>query len=534
MKHATVLLALLSSSLLQAQVPGVEWMRTAGEFSQFGKHLSAVGMNGYIYTAARAMNPDYGNGFVVADEGIVLARYDSTGTIDWCQGISTSPVEFEDVTSIAVTSTGGVWVLGQFTSTTLTVGGTVLTNMGSSSSFLARYSVLGAVEEVHSWGGTGSSITNASDLCIDGMDRVHVTGATDATSITVDGVTMTNSGTGLQLYTLAFDANGTALWGVMSASPGGTASGRAISVDASLRTYIAGVASTDLVINGTTLPVGNQDKAVLLTFDNVGALTHMEVMADCVPVDMAVDDAGHAYVCGFVVNSAVFGNDTLVPSVLDGFVAAFPGNGTCDWVVGVSGAQDNEICYSVALDNSHTHLISSGIFTFDAWFGPLHVQSGMVPSDGFIMHLDTAGAVNWVKDMTDNGPTLYAQALYDANDRIHTSGLTQSTQIYLDEIVGITAPTIGFLARFDGLVMAVPQAEEQQDALVYPNPNNGIFTLDLPRDARAIIIADARGRELQRMAVRSSRSSFLVATSGVYFVSVVSDSGRTVQRIVVD
>ncbi|MFZ1688392.1 MAG: T9SS type A sorting domain-containing protein [Flavobacteriales bacterium] len=534
MKLPVLFSALCASALLHAQAPTVEWMRTAGEFSQFGKYLSAVDATGHIYTVARATNPDYGNSVTVTDEGMVLARYDSTGAIDWARGITTDPNEFDNVTGIVTTTNGEVWVAGMYTTSTLTIDAFVLNNNGGQRSFLARFDATGAAQDAFDWGGQVTSSTTVDDICIDALDRVYVTGSSSGTSITIDGITMTNPGVNVQLYALAFDANGTASWGTMSASPSGVANGRVIATDGSGNAYVSGLASANLVIDGSTLPVGNQDMAVLMAFNNTGAVTHMEVLADCMPMDMAVDDAGNAYVGGYVQNTAIFGSDTLLPSVLDGFVAAFPGDGTCNWVVGVEGAQDNEICYSVALDASRTHLIASGIFTFDAWFGPMHVQSGMVPSDGFIMHLDTAGTVNWVKDMTGNGPTLHAQAMYDTQDRIHTSGLTQSTQIYLGEITNITAPTVGFLARFDEIIMGVEPIGQQDDVLLYPNPGNGNFTLDLPMDAHTIIVEDAQGRLLQRMKVNSSAASFHIGTAGVYFVSVLSDVGRTVQRVVVD
>lgn len=223
------------------------------------------------------------------------------------------------------------------------------------------------------------------------MDHVFVTGRTIATSITIDGVTLASGTTGSQLFTLAFDATGVALWGAISASPGGTARGHAISVDGSGSVYVAGVTNNDLVIDGITLSVGNQQKAVLVAYDNTGVLTHMEVIDDRMPTDMVVDDAGQAYVCGYTA----FGNDWFNPSMRNGFVAAYPGDGTCRWTVGVSGALDEDLCQSVSLNAAQTKLIVSGTFSFDEWFGALHVQTIMNNLDGFIMHLDTAGTVDW-------------------------------------------------------------------------------------------------------------------------------------------
>lgn len=42
------------------------------------------------------------------------------------------------------------------------------------------------------------------------------------------------------------------------------------------------------------------------------------------------------------------------------------------------------------------------------------------------------------------------------------------------------------------------------------------------------------GREVQRTTLKSATHSFHIVTAGAYTVNVLSDAGRTVQRIVVD
>ncbi|MBK8341700.1 MAG: T9SS type A sorting domain-containing protein [Flavobacteriales bacterium] len=78
---------------------------------------------------------------------------------------------------------------------------------------------------------------------------------------------------------------------------------------------------------------------------------------------------------------------------------------------------------------------------------------------------------------------------------------------------------------------------DQSAFRVWPNPARETVQLSIPPDliGARLVITDAQGRVLQRArATRAQRTSFTIDTPGVYFVSLLTDSGHAVQRVVVE
>ncbi|MFZ1688388.1 MAG: hypothetical protein WAU70_13245, partial [Flavobacteriales bacterium] len=538
-----LLFAVLTALLARAQ-PSTEWQRVAGGFYQIGVYSSAPDATGHIYTAGFGPGPfDFGSGVTVPStmNGMVLARYDSLGTINWARALTTTPDELVYIAGIAANSEGDLWVCGYFESATLTLDTIVLTGIEPRvRSFLARFDSTGAVEFATAWGNPLDSDTTPIDLYVDDQDNVLVTGTTFDPNLTVGGLTLTFTEGWEQLYAVKFDASGNGIWGNVSNSPPGGSQGgpnaRCITADALGSAYVAGTIMGMLVMDGDTVDADNiTAHGILIKLGPTGTVEHMRVMADCDPVDITADDEGNAYVCGIIESEAIFNNDTLVPSAIDGFVAAYDSSGAYRWVIGVSGADDNEWCSSVVLTDPQDAMYVGGTFVLGAWFGDVYMQTGSAPTDGFVMQVDTAGAVTWVKDMTGDGPTVSAEVHFDRLGHLYTSGITQSQTIFLGEPVANVFGNRGFLARFADVITNAPLVEEPVGAPLYPNPCAGSFTLALPSDARTVIIQDVQGRECDRVAVRSSRtSSHHIDVPGIYYATVLSDNARTVQRVIVE
>ncbi len=107
-----------------------------------------------------------------------------------------------------------------------------------------------------------------------------------------------------------------------------------------------------------------------------------------------------------------------------------------------------------------------------------------------------------------------------------------------DGRVVVTGTSLGYamvVARYlNDLNVGTVHAHMDPSSLIRPNPSAGDFTIALPSDARTIIITDAQGREQERRAVRDTRnSSFHIDVPGVYGVSVLTEAGLEVQRVVV-
>ena len=545
MKHVLLLFAALGAQCLYAQ-PSVQWMNTAGGFSTADTYHSAADGTGHFYIVGVGLSDfDFGNG-ITLPYGRVIARYDSSGNISWARSLNTDPNVVLSMNAIAATLDGDLWVGGIFQTDTIALDTFVLVNdPPNSSAFLARIDSNGVVAFATAWSGSGlASDVSINDLWVDDQGDVLATGAVWADSIAIGGISLSDTSGWKQLFVVKLDPSGQALWANMSHSQQdpvmGGPEGRCISSDAAGNTVVAGILSGPLVMDGDTLDADTVSiHAMLITFDPAGALEHMELLpAECFPEDLTVDDAGNTYLCGMYYATAAFDTDTLSSGGwYDGFVVAYAPDGTERWVVGVQGATHNDLCRSISLSGAADTLFVGGTFIGGAWFGDLYVPTDSSFTDGFVMQLDTAGTVGWVKDMTGDRQTYYAEACLDPWDHLYASGLIESQVTYLDHPVENSVGLSGhaFVARFGDLLMAVPSGEPSSDVQLCPNPCNGTFSIALPADASSVVIADAQGRVVQRVKAFASQSAtFHLDRSGVYSVTVLTAIGRVVRRVVVD
>ncbi len=535
MRTALLLLLACSIHLANAQPPNTGWLRTAGGFSQYVPYRSVADPAGRIYTCGTGSALDYGSGITVADQGFSIARYTREGDILWARTLATVPFQDEVVNAIATNSASDLWVVGSFTSASLTVDAFTLTNAGLSSAFMVRFDSTGVAQFATSWGGSVLESVSALDVCVGGNDKVFVSGSSNAVSLAIGGVILLNTTGGDQLTTLKFDAAGVAQWGKISSAATAGGSGLCIAVDKLANVYVTGRFDDTLIIDDDTLSTLITDHVALIKFTSVGDVAWLHALANCDPLDLAVDADGNAYVCGDFQYLADFDGDTLIPSVLDGFVSAYTTNGVHRWVTGVQGDIDNELCWSVAVDSAGTKLVVAGTFVFSAWFGDQFVSTGTSPTDGFVMRMDTSGEVHWVKDMTGDGPTMFAQTCLDHEGQLYASGVVQSLTTYLDEPVVNGSGNHAFLARFDELSTGFDAAIDEASFQLFPNPSSGVFTMRVPSDARSVIINDALGCVKRTVAIGGSNEMTLhIEVPGVFFVEVITTTGRSVQKIIVD
>ncbi|MEO8067655.1 MAG: T9SS type A sorting domain-containing protein [Flavobacteriales bacterium] len=536
MKHILLVVATLYAHCALAQPPNAAWLATAGGFNDEDMNHSAADGTGHLFIAGLGGFMDFGNGVIIPGSARAIARYDTLGNISWARGLTMDPDAVTSIEGIAATSNGDLWVTGIYQTQTIMLDTFVLTtNNGTTCAYLARLDSTGAMVFATSWGIGGiANTTTSEDICVDDQGNVLVTGWTTAPSLTVDGVTLLNDSSVWQLYALKFDASGTALWGNESHAPRRWALGQAIGADALGNTYVSGRIEGVFVMGADTVGTDSVDAGVLIKLGPTGTVEYVHLLPPFYRQDITVDAIGNAYVCGIVQGTTVWGNDTLGATLFDGFVAAYAPDGNYRWVVGVQGTVGNEFCRSVVLDATQTGLLVSGTFREAAWFGDVYMETDVPPTDGFVMQVDTTGSVEWVKDLTGDGATLIARAFFDPSGHLYTSGVTESNTTYLGKPVLNGVLDHAFLARFDDILMAVPQVTYGTVAQLHPNPCNGTFTMDTPANARAVVITDAQGRVLQNIPLAASHvSTFHIGAPGVYSVCVITETGSEVRRVIV-
>jgi hypothetical protein len=218
----------------------VIWAKSAGGTDYDGASSVAVDGTGNIYLAgwfeSSTLIFDTTTLINVGYEDIFLAKYDAGGNVLWAK--SAGGNDGDEANSIAVDTSGNIYMAGNFSSDTIRFGSTALTNTGGDAIFLAKYNSNGTIL----WAKTAEGSADATSLAVDNSGNSYLTGDFESATLNFGSYTLTNTDNSENTYDLfltKYDANGNLSW---AKSAGGTDDdgANAVAVDLSGNTYIAG------------------------------------------------------------------------------------------------------------------------------------------------------------------------------------------------------------------------------------------------------------------------------------------------------
>ncbi|MGK4567347.1 hypothetical protein [Flavobacterium sp. 3HN19-14] len=216
--------------------------------------------------------------------------------------------ETDKAMAVATDANNNIFVVGQFTSNTLTFPGYDydLTNtfpINTFESFVAKYDTSGNIIWAKKISGSGAE--KASCIAVDSVGNFYVAGIFDSISLTIGSNVLTNAG-GNDIFIVKYDTNGNVIW---AKSDGGTGDEycNGIAVDINGNIIIAGgYKSPTLTIGSITLNNGansNDDSDILIAkYDNAGNSIWAKSWngtAEDMANDVAVDASGNIIFTGY-------------------------------------------------------------------------------------------------------------------------------------------------------------------------------------------------------------------------------------------
>jgi hypothetical protein len=160
-----------------------------------GEFISATITFGTI-TLTNATNSNFPDMFI--------AKYDAAGTMLWAERAGGTDIDYGY--SVATDTSGNVYVMGGFNSSTITFGTTTLTNAGNGDIFIAKYDAAGIVLWAKSAGGTIAD--EGLGIATDASGNVYVTGRFQSSTITFGTTTLINAGSA-DIFIAKYDGTGT-------------------------------------------------------------------------------------------------------------------------------------------------------------------------------------------------------------------------------------------------------------------------------------------------------------------------------------
>jgi hypothetical protein len=247
---------------------GVAWVKSLG--GSLAEAAAAVATDSAAspacYVAGAFASTDFAplGGNSLSHQGssdVFVVKLSSGGSAQWALAIGGAAAEV--AYDVEVTSSGtGVIVAGTFTSDTLTVGDTTLTNAGAgeADTFIAELAAdTGAVTWAARLGGAGSDV--AYDVAVDASDgSIYLAGAFSSPYLTLGGTTLVNQDPDLTTgFVAKFNSTGGGVWLVGFAGGNGAAAVRYLLLDGGFL-YVTGNFASSVTIGGDTLTsVGGKD-----------------------------------------------------------------------------------------------------------------------------------------------------------------------------------------------------------------------------------------------------------------------------------
>jgi hypothetical protein len=265
-----------------------------------------------------------------------VAKVAVNGVAEWVSPVSgTSSIS---VASVAVDSSGGVLVVGNFYDTTTSLGGANVTSAGSDDGLIIKFDSIGVVQWAKAVGGLGSD--GLVSVAVDSVGNVLVGGRFDGAIVNLGGAANVSSAGGSDGLIAKFNAAGAVQWAKAFGST-------------------------------------NFDSAYSVACDNAG-----DVIA-----------VGAFY--GTISNLGGAANVSSAGGS-DGLVVKFNASGAVQWAKAV-GSTSNQALSSVATDGAGNIIASGGFSGTIANLGGAANVSSAGAFDGLIVKFNSTGVIQWAK-----------------------------------------------------------------------------------------------------------------------------------------
>ena len=454
---------------------------------------------------------------------------------------------------IALDASGNVCVTGWFSAQTdfdPGLGDFLLVPVGGFNHdiFVAKLDASGEFIWAKNMG--GSSTEQGKAIAVDGSNNIYTTGFfTDTLDFDLNGaVSPIVSAGGYDMFIQKLDPNGNFLWGKGIGGADGD-EGKSIAVDVNGNVYTTGCFSgaVNFDTNGgmTWLSsMGNID-AFVQKLDPMGNLQWAKSIGGYSydwGYDITVDASGASYVAGRFQGTVDFNpssnavHNLVGAGGFDGYVLKLDAAGNFKWARSMGGL-GYDFAYGVAVDGNG-NVFTTGSFTGTVDFDPSQDTTSLTAigaSDIFVQKwalcapLDVSTTVNNTTITANNSNATYHWL--DCNNNNDTisgaTGQSFTATANGDYAVAITENGCVDTSSCVNIIVTSLHQPSQENIQLYPNPNNGIFTLDLGAEkATAIRVYNTQGQEVYtRLNVQEQRFDLKLA-AGLYWVKIALDNEK--------
>ncbi len=438
--------------------PEFTWARRSGSPNAAGTNNdfvkgTKVDANGNVYvTGSFSGTADFGSTNITSagSQDFFLAKYDPAGTLLWvAQGGGAGS---DQGLGLTLDPAGSPIVSGDIGGSA-TFGTNVLTGLGASDIFVAKFTPAGQLLWIRTAGGPGTD--HGHGVVTDGSGNVFLVGGFSGTA-SFGAFNLTDLGT-RDVCIVKFDSAGNVVWARRAGSAAGLDDGYEAVPDGAGGIFLTGTIAGNADFGAINLTATGSTEAFVAHYDAGGNV----IMAVCSAgsgnkegYSLARDPSGNLLLSGSFTGTAIFGADTLRSAGNgDVFLAKLDSTGTFLWARQGGGANDDESFFGkVAVDGNGNAFIAGavgGTATFNTT-----TLSGMGNDDVFIGKYDPAGNLVWVQHAGGNNYDYSRGLAVDPAGTVYVGGTFTATA----QFGQFSLTSVGAGDMFVGKIGFVPPA----------------------------------------------------------------------------
>ena len=498
-KNLLLLLIVLFSFLLFAQVPDWQWVNSVGGFSGDEGQDIAIDNEGNCLVSGFFMDTVNFGPFSLTSNGlsdIFVAKIDESGNWLWATQAGGNSADHGN--GIITDDTGNIYIIGDFEDTA-TFGTHNVTSVNSIDIFVAKMDAAGNWLWATQAGGT--DLDSGAQIVSDNDGNCFVTGGFYGTAI-FGPHSFTSNGWS-DIFVAKINEEGNWIWALQA---GGTYLdyGRAIAIDSFGNCCLTGYFSETVTFGIQTL-ISDYNLEVFVAKINASGswLWANQTVGSYWNIGSGIttDYNGNSYITGFFHLTAFFGSDSLTSNgQRDIFVAKLDVDGDWLWAA-QAGGNSGDYGYDIAIDNFNNCYIT-GFFNDIALFDSFAITSNGT-YDIFVAKIDDFQNWQWAVQAGGLNTEISRGIAINNAGNSYVTGFFDGTATFGSYTITSSGSSDIFVAKVNNYVSAEDDIVSSEFGRSnFPNPFNPTTTIEfsIKNDSKIeLTIYNIRGQNIKTL-----------------------------------
>ncbi len=376
MKKIYLSLLALSTISLSAQTPGWAWASNSPSVGNVDVGTAVTtDMSGNVYYTGEVRGTLPGS--VYTSNNIFLTKTDPAGNILWSKLIGGDADDFG--TAVATDNVGNIYLTGKFQSASIAFTTATITSAGATDIFLAKFNSSGTELWVKKFGGT--QYDESYGIAVDAAGNINITGDFTSQTLSIGTTTLTNTHGANAIknsFIAKYNPSGNAIWARSFAAETSKAVATDAMGNIFISGRYDGNSPTSFGSVTVTPTFGSMGAVYITKLDSSGTPLWAKLASNTNPSTnfndydvsntVCVDKAGNAYIAGrftgqkITFGSYILNNTNTSPNYdYDSFVVKYNAAGNEVWAKSLGNSVTDEI-FCMAID-TNANIYLAGYYT---------------------------------------------------------------------------------------------------------------------------------------------------------------------------